>query len=317
MDTVVRVPTVEVCGLGEVGVAAQQHPSEAAAEAHGQRAVHLLGRAFVRRPIPWTVYHAEHLVGVGQRQHQRMIAPGAVVGDVHALLAGAGGWHQRAVHVDDRLLEKGLRLLGPDVDANVIEDVEQRLHAGAREAAAEISRGGRVGDAASAQGIEKHFVVAAQLDVLQTGAVTEGVVSEVEDVIRLVKRQVELEQVQPVVQSVDQPNLSSQGMDGADAAVTEATLAVADVVMNVARREHRLAAVAELALIQASLDAALAVGQLAGYSRIHSKSLLASGVGKGCYSSNTAKRRRISSFSCILAAEHRRLRLVKDQLFPD
>src|SRR5438046_10305731 len=62
-------------------------------------------------------------------------------------------------------------------------------------------------DTAGAQGIEEHLVVAAQLDVLQTGAVAQGVVGEVEDVIRLVKGQVDLEQAQPVVDGVDEREL--------------------------------------------------------------------------------------------------------------
>ena len=66
------------------------------------------------------------------------------------------------------------------------------------EAAAEVAGGGRIGDAAGAQGVEEDLVVAAQFEVLQAGAVAQGVVGEVEDVIGLVVGQVDLEQVQPV-----------------------------------------------------------------------------------------------------------------------
>ena len=232
----------------------------------------------MRRPIPRPIDQAQHFAGVGQSQHQRVIAPGAVVGDVHALFALAGGGHQRAVHVDGRLLEEGVRLPRPDPDARVIEEVEQRQHVGAGKASAEVARRGRVGDAASAQGIQERLVVAAQLDVLQAGAVAQGVVGEVEDVIRLVKRQMDLEQVQPVVDGVDQADLSSQRMDGADAAVGDPPAAVADLIMNVAGREHRFAAFTELGLVQAPLNATLAVIQLLSYLSVHSKSLLASGV---------------------------------------
>src|SRR5207245_3417610 len=44
-DAAVGVPAVEVLGLGEVGVAAQQHASEPALEADGQGPVHLLRRS--------------------------------------------------------------------------------------------------------------------------------------------------------------------------------------------------------------------------------------------------------------------------------
>src|SRR5439155_10224040 len=54
--------------------------------------------------------------------------------------------------------------------------------------------------------------------------------------------------------------------------------AVADLIMNVAGREHRFAAFTELGLVQAPLNATLAVVQLLSYLSVHSKSLLASGV---------------------------------------
>src|ERR1700693_4344628 len=66
--------------------------------------------------------------------------------------------------------------------------------------------------------------------------------------------------------------------------------------MDVARGEHGIATVVELGFVEAPGDAALAIGQLSGYSLFHSKSLAVIGVGKGCYSSNTGKRGRISSF---------------------
>jgi hypothetical protein len=76
------------------------------------------------------------------------------------------------------------------------------------------------------------------------------------------KRQVDLEQVQPSVDGVDQADLSGQGVDGADAAVGDAPSAVGDLLVDVAGRKHRLAASAELRFVQAPLDAALAVVQL-------------------------------------------------------
>jgi hypothetical protein len=53
------------------------------------------------------------------------------------------------------------------------------------ETPAEVSGGGRIGDAAGAQGIEEDLVVATQFDVFQAGAIAQGVVGEIEDVIRL------------------------------------------------------------------------------------------------------------------------------------
>jgi hypothetical protein len=237
----------------------------------------VLGRSLVRRPIPGPVDHAQDFLGVGQAQHQRVVAPGAVVGDVHALLAFPGGLDQRAVHVEDRLLEERGRLPGPDPDTNVVNHVEQRHDVGGREPPAEVARGGRVGNAAGAQGVEEDLVVAAEFDVLQAGALAQGVVGEVEHMIRLVKRQVDLEQAEAVVDGVDQADLPGQGVDDANAAVDESAAAVGDLVMNVAGGDRGPGAIAELGGVEAALDAPLAVGQSAGYGSCHSKSSAGSG----------------------------------------
>ena len=102
-----------------------------------------------------------------------VIAPGAVVGDVHALLALAGGLDQGAVHVEEGLVEEGRGLAGPDLQARVVDDVEQRLNAVRGKAATEVAGRGGIGDAAGAQGVEEDLVVAAQFEVLQAGAVAQ------------------------------------------------------------------------------------------------------------------------------------------------
>jgi hypothetical protein len=54
--------------------------------------------------------------------------------------------------------------------------------------------------------------------------------------------------------------------------------------MDVAGRHHGLGTTAQVGLVQASLDAALAVSQFSSYDRFHSKSLRAIGVGENRYS---------------------------------
>jgi hypothetical protein len=146
----VGVPAVQVLGLGEVGIAAKQHPAEAAAEADGQGPVHRGGCPLVRRPVARAVDQPEYLSGVGQRQHQGVVAPGAVVRDVHALLALAGGLDQEPVHVEDGLREEGVGLCGPDGEAHVVDGVLEQADRRLGEAAAEVTCGGRVGEAAAA-----------------------------------------------------------------------------------------------------------------------------------------------------------------------
>ena len=79
----------------------------------------------MRRPIAGAIDDAQHLAGVGQRQHQGVIAPDAVVGDVHPFFALAGGLDHGAVHVDRGAVEEVVGLLRPDLQARVVEDVDE------------------------------------------------------------------------------------------------------------------------------------------------------------------------------------------------
>ena len=96
-----------------------------------------------------------------------MVAPGAVVGDVDALLALGVGGDEGAVDVDDRLVEERVGLLFPDAESGLVDGVHEVEDVTAAEPAAEVARGGRVGDPLGAQGIEVDLVVAAQFEVLE------------------------------------------------------------------------------------------------------------------------------------------------------
>ena len=172
---------------------------------------------FVRGAVAGAVDDAEHLAGVGQRDDQRVITPGAVVGDVDALLAAGAGGDEGAVDVDDGLVEEVGRLLFPDLDPGLIEDVLEGLDVVGSEASAEVAGGGGVGDAVGAEGVEEDDVVASQLDVVEAGAVAQRVVGEVEDVITLVVREVILEQVETFVDGLGQPEFPHEELNGADA----------------------------------------------------------------------------------------------------
>ena len=141
--------------------------------------------------------------------------------DVHALLALAGGLDQKAVHVEDGAVEEGVGLLGPDAPTHLVHGVLQPADRRLVEAAAEVAGGGRVREAAGAQGVEEDLVVAAEFEVLQTGAVAQGVVGEGQDVVGLVVGEVELEQVEAAVDGVDEADLARQGVEGADAAAAD------------------------------------------------------------------------------------------------
>jgi hypothetical protein len=115
------------------------------------------------------------------------------VGDGHALLALAGGYHQEPIHVEDSLVEEVVGLLGPHAQADVVDQVLQLADGGLVEAPADVAGRGGVGEALGTQGVEKDLVLATQFEVLQAGAVAQGVVSEGQDVVGLVVGEVELE----------------------------------------------------------------------------------------------------------------------------
>jgi hypothetical protein len=102
--------------------------------------------------------------------------------------------------------------------------------------------------------------------------IAQGVVGEVEDVIRLVVRQVELEQVQAAVDGFGEPEFAHEEVQGADAAVSNAAAALAELVVDVAGGEHGFGAAAQVALVETFLDPALATCQLLAYPGVHSKS---------------------------------------------
>jgi len=184
-----------------------------------------------------------------------------------------GGLPQRLVQ--DGLVEEVLGLLGPDADPDLVDAVLQLAEGGLVEAAAEVAGRGRVGDPLGAQGVEEDLVGAAELEVLQAGAVAQGVVPQGEDVVGLVVGEVELEEVQAAVDGVDEADLAGEGVEGADTAAAEAAGAVSDLVVDGAGGEHRTAAVRDVGFVEAAGAAALAVGQLLSYLSFHSKSLCA------------------------------------------
>ena len=213
-----RVPGVEAMGLGEIRVAAEQDAAEPGMPAEQDGQVELLGGAFVRRAVAGAVDDAEYLAGVGQRDDQRVIAPGTVIGDVDALFTTGAGGDQRAVGIEDGLVEEVGRLLGPEFEPSLIEDVLEGFDVVGGEAAAEVARGGGVGEAVGAQGVEEDEVVASLFDVVEAGAVAQGIVGEVEDVVGLVVGEVELEQVEPLVNGFREAEVADQQLNPADAA---------------------------------------------------------------------------------------------------
>ena len=259
VDTAIVVPAIEVLGLGEIGVAAQEGAAKTGAETEFEGLVELGGGAFVRRAIAGTIEQGQDLAGVGQGQDERMITPGAVIGDVRAFFAFAGGFDERAVGIENSSVEEGRRLLGPHLETAVVDGIEQVADVvGGSEATAEIAGGGGVGGAGCAQGVEEDFIVAAQFKILQTGAVAQGVVGEIKDVIGFMIGQMDFEQVQSAIDGLGESDMLHNFVDGPESAVTESVTAFGKVIVDVAGGELRLFLLGKFAWIEAALQTALA-----------------------------------------------------------
>jgi hypothetical protein len=153
-----------------------------------------------------------------------------------------------------------------------LQDVD--VHAS--EPTTKVSRRRRVGNPPGAQGIQENFIIPAQFYVLQTGALTQRVVGEIENMIRLVKRSMKLKQIQMAVNGVDETDLPSQNMESTNTSVCDASRPAGNLILNIARRKHRLFATVVILLVETAIDPTLAVGQFLGYSCAHSKSLFVS-----------------------------------------
>ena len=124
--------------------------------------------------------------------------------------------------------------------ADLIEDVLEGLDVVGGEASAEVACGGGVGDAVGAECVEEDDVVASQFDVVEAGAVAQGVVGEVQDVVTLVIREVVLEQVESLVDGLGEPEFPDEEVDGADAAAGDGLGLGGGVVVDVRGGEDRI-----------------------------------------------------------------------------
>jgi hypothetical protein len=125
-----------------------------------------------------------------------------------------------------------------------LEKVDMRR----RKTSAKVACGGRVRNASSAERIEEMDVLAAEFDVLQAIAVAQGIVGEIEYVIRLMIREMNLEQMELAVDGIDQAKAPCQEVKGADAAMGDAVDTFGDFIMDVAGRKDGPSGVTEFGL---------------------------------------------------------------------
>lgn len=103
-----------------------------------------------------------------------------------------------------------------------------------------------------------NLVVASQFDVFQATPVAQGVVRDVEHVVRFMVGKVNLQHMQLFVDGVDQPALSGEFVNQSDPAAADRPGAVGQFVLDVAGGKHRLAEAARGDCVKASFDTLLA-----------------------------------------------------------
>ena len=77
--------------------------------------------------------------------------------------------------------------------------------------------------------------------------------------VGLVVREMLLEDVQSLVDGLNKSELACERVDGANTTVNNSTGACGDLIVDVAGGEHGLGTATEVCLVEAALDAALAV----------------------------------------------------------
>ena len=190
-------------------------------------------------------------------------------------------------------------------------DVEQIADIGGRETSAEIAGGGRIGNSLGAESVEKDLVVAAEFDVLQAGAVAQGVVSEIENVIGFVIGKMDLEQVQALIDGVDEADPLGEQMKGPDAAVRDGPTAARVVVVDVGSGIDRLFEILQPGLFEPILNPTLATSHSTSYLGIHSK-LLFPPFDKVSFLHQTLRQtKEFRVFSDFPLTCHRRVRLIE------
>ena len=113
-----------------------------------------------------------------------------------------------------------------------VEGVLKSIDVGLGESSAEVAGGGGVGDAPRSQHVEEGIVVAAEVDVLQAGAVAERVVGDVEDVVGLVVGEMDFQEVKALVNGLGQAELVCEHVESPDAAVGDGSVALGNIVVD-------------------------------------------------------------------------------------
>ena len=159
-----------------------------------------------------------------------MVAPNALVGQVHPFLASTLGAGNRAVSLQNSVLKEGLGLLLPDEQAFFIDNAHERVNVLGLKPPEEIAGGSGIGDTLRPQGVEIVFIVAEQFQVLQAGPAGQNVIGETEHMVRLMVGEVTFEQMEFAVDGVCEMEALDQQQRSAEPTEAAAANFLGDIV---------------------------------------------------------------------------------------
>ncbi len=136
--------------------------------------------------------------------------------DTDALLLLAIGFHHRAIGFDRRLIEKLVGLLLPDFQTSLIDPLHELHDFEGIKSSAEISGGGWIWNPLGSQSVQIGFVGSAKFNVLQARPPGQQVHRDVEDMVRFVIGQVQLENRRGLIDVLSQVELLDELHDDAD-----------------------------------------------------------------------------------------------------
>jgi hypothetical protein len=197
--------------------------------------------------------------------------PQAFVGKADPFFAFPIRAGNRPVHVDKSFFEKAGPLHFPDRKASAVETFLQAKNIRWIEAPREIPGGGGIRNPLGLQSIEKAFILAALLDIFQAYPASQDVISDIQNVIALVIRQVDFQQLQMAIDLRRKSQALHHQMNRTDPSAAGGLRSLRHFIMDVAGPEHRAGLIAPVFWSQAALNPGLAVSENFAVGSTHSK----------------------------------------------
>src|SRR5688572_2883925 len=214
------VPRVQVFRERKVSVSSQPHLFEDGShQIHGS--IHPLGSAIARGAAAWAIDQKQHLVRIGHCNDERRIPPDPVISNIHPRFASARGSGDCSIDVDDRLLPKRSILKAPHFLAPVVDDVLNLNNRGHVKTPQKVSRCGRIRNPLCAKSVHVCLVVPQPLNVFKAGSSREDVVSDVQNMVRLVIRNMSLQEFKHLVDQLIELQPADELVHRADSTKTE------------------------------------------------------------------------------------------------